>query len=181
MSRLDGRVPRGHASRLVRRGSALLVLAAALAGCSGGGSPTAARTPSPIVVSGPTPSSNPVGGTAPPVAAPTTAPSTAVGTAPSSPRSGAAVPAPLVVTIRNFAFLPQNPVLAPGQGVVIINRDTAAHTWTAAPQSGWTFDSGNIAPGSSARFPGFAKAGRYPVLCLYHAEMPAMTGTITVR
>jgi len=25
------------------------------------------------------------------------------------------------------------------------------------------------------------RAGRYPVLCLYHAEMPAMTGTVTVH
>ena len=65
--------------------------------------------------------------------------------------------------------------------MVIINQDSAAHTWTAAPRSGWTYDSGNIGPGQRATFPGLARPGRYPVLCLYHAEMPAMTGTVTVR
>ncbi len=88
--------------------------------------------------------------------------------------------APLVVSIRNYAFLPQNPVVARGQGVVIVHNDSVAHTWTAAPHSGWSYDSGNIGPGGRATFPGLPRAGRYPVLCLYHAEMPAMTGTVTV-
>jgi len=88
---------------------------------------------------------------------------------------------PLVVKIRNYAFLPQNPVVARGQGVVIVNNDSVAHTWTAAPHSGWSYDSGNIPPGGRATFPGLPRAGGYPVLCLYHAEMPAMTGMVTVR
>ena len=88
---------------------------------------------------------------------------------------------PLVVTIRNYAFVPQNPVVTKGQSVVIVNSDSVAHTWSAAPRSSWSYDSGNIPPGGRATFPGLSQAGRYPVLCQYHAEMPTMTGTVTVR
>jgi plastocyanin len=152
----------------------LTACALLLVGCGGGGSSTTAAAQ-------PTPSSSAVAGGV-------GAPSTPAARPTASPTSGgsAATPqpvamAPLVVTIRNYAFVPQDPVVARGQKVVVVNDDSVAHTWTAAPHSGWSYDSGNIAPGGRATFPGLPRPGRYPVLCLYHAEMPAMTGTLTVR
>jgi len=155
----------------------LTACALLLVGCGGGGSPSKAAGQ-------PTPSAalpDAVGTPSPSVARPTasqthTAAPKLLGAAPK-----AVALAPLVVKIRNYAFLPQNPVVARGQGVVIVNNDSVAHTWTAAPHSGWSYDSGNIPPGGRATFPGLPRAGRYPVLCQYHAEMPAMTGTVTVH
>ena len=138
-------------------GVASLLLLAALAGCSSMDTATTSR-PEPTIAK-----------TVAPVRSPT----------PAQPAEAAA--APLIVTIRNYTFSPQNPVLAVGQSVTIVNRDNVAHTWTAAPKSGWSYDSGNLGPGQRATFPGFPRAGHYAVLCLYHAEMPTMTGTVTVR
>jgi len=155
----------------------LTACALLLVGCGAGGSPSKAAGQ-------PTPSAalpDAVGTPSPSVARPT-----ASQTHTAAPKLLVAAPkavalAPLVVKIRNYAFLPQNPVVARGQGVVIVNNDSVAHTWTAALHSGWSYDSGNIPPGGRATFPGLPRAGRYPVLCQYHAEMPAMTGTVTVH
>lgn len=208
LPRWPGRPLTGPRVTLV--GAALALCLAASAGCSGDG-PGASTAAAPPTTAPPGSTATAPATTAPPTTAPraTAAPApTAVPDppAPATPRAisaapraaaprattpsattpkpaiaKATVPAPLVVIIRNFAFLPQNPVLAAGQAVVIVNQDSAAHTWTAAPRSGWTYDSGNIGPGQRATFPGLARPGRYPVLCLYHAEMPAMNGTVTVR
>lgn len=203
LPRWPGRPPTGPRVTLV--GAALALCLAASVGCSGSG-PSASTAAAPPTTAPPGSTAAVPTTTAPPTnaprAVPDPAPATprAISAAPrAAPRAAApkattpsattpkpaiakaTAPAPLVVIIRNFAFLPQNPVLAPGQAVVIINQDSAAHTWTAAPRSGWTYDSGNIGPGQRATFPGLARPGRYPVLCLYHAEMPAMTGTVTVR
>ena len=88
---------------------------------------------------------------------------------------------PVVVHIRDFAFIPRFPAVVVGQRIVIINDDSAAHTWSALAKSGWTYTSGNLERGQQATFPGFARPGRYPFVCYYHAEMPAMTGTVLVR
>lgn len=163
--------------------------------CGGSGSPTAARSTATPAVTASSPVAVPAYPRAAPVpartptaartaAAPPPPSATPAPPAPARPSPTVAAPAPLppvTVTIRNFAFFPQNVVLAKGQGVVIVNADSAAHTWTAAPDSHWTYDSGNIAPGGRAAFPGLAQAGRYSLLCLYHAEMPLMNGTVTVR
>lgn len=114
-----------------------------------------------------------------PAAQPPVSPSPTGAASPSGPAVTA--PAPLVVLIRNFAFLPQNPSVAVGQRIVIVNQDAAAHTWSAGPKSGWTYTSGNLERGQKASFPGFSKPGHYRVVCYYHAEMPAMTGIVTVQ
>ena len=158
----------------------LTACALLVAGCGGGASPTkgAAQPPPPLsaakteAAQPPSPSAVEL-----PTASKTSGPAP---TALAAPPKTVAL-APVVVTIRNYAFMPQNPVLARGQAVVIVNDDNVAHTWSAAPHTDWSYDSGNIPPGARATFPGLPRAGRYPVLCLYHAEMPTMTGTVTVH
>jgi plastocyanin len=86
-----------------------------------------------------------------------------------------------VIHIHNFAYVPAAPVVAVGQPIEIINDDDAAHTWSAAPKSNWTYTSGNLDKGQHAVFGGFTAPGRYPFLCYYHAEMPSMNGIITVK
>jgi plastocyanin len=86
---------------------------------------------------------------------------------------------PLIVHIRNFAYVPAAPVVVVGQTIEIINDDAAAHTWSAAPDSGWTYTSGNLEKGQKATFPGFTHPGTYKFLCYYHAEMPSMNGVAT--
>ena len=88
---------------------------------------------------------------------------------------------PLVVHIRNFAYLPAAPVVVVGQPIEIVNDDTDAHTWSAAPGAGWTYTSGNLEPGKPVTFPGFINPGSYKFLCYYHAEMPSMNGVVTVK
>ena len=99
--------------------------------------------------------------------------------APSAPKTGALEP--VVVHIRNFAYVPPAPVVIVGQPIQIINDDAAAHTWSAAPKAGWTYTSGNLEKGKRATFPGFSTPGRYRFLCYYHAEMPSMNGVVTVK
>jgi plastocyanin len=86
-----------------------------------------------------------------------------------------------VIHIRDFAYQPSAPVVLVGQRVEVINDDGAAHTWSAAPRSKWNYTSGNLEQGQRAIFGGFISPGRYPFLCYYHAEMPSMNGTITVK
>ena len=68
-----------------------------------------------------------------------------------------------------------------GQPIQIINDDVAAHTWSAAPRVNWAYTSGNLEKGQRATFAGFTKPGSYKFLCYYHAEMPPMTGVVTVK
>lgn len=155
---------------------ALVVSGLSVLGCAGSAAPAAAgATTSPLLATTSAPAASSAStsvGTPPPASAETGSPA-----APALRRP----PAPLLVTIRNFTFVPRQMVLAVNQRVVIVNRDTVAHTWSAAPHSGWSYDSGNLAPGGRATFAGFRRPGRYRVLCLYHAEMPSMTGVVTVR
>ena len=123
----------------------LTACALLLAGCGAGGSPSKAAAQ-------PTPSSaalaDAAGTPSPSVARPTASETHTAAPTALVPAPKAVALAPLVVKIRNYAFLPQNPGLARGQGVVILNDDSVAHTWTAAPHSGWSYDSGNIPPGA---------------------------------
>lgn len=141
----------------------LLCAAVALAACGG---PSRHAGPAPTRASS----------ASVPSSAPSPSPATA---SPTAAARGAVTP--LTVVIRNFAFVPQNPTVDVGQPIVIVNNDTAAHTWSAAPGSGWTYTSGNLERGQRATFAGFDKPGRYAFVCYYHAEMPAMTGVVTVR
>ncbi|MFD5746272.1 cupredoxin domain-containing protein [Streptomyces sp. NPDC127033] len=90
---------------------------------------------------------------------------------PSAPAGGAAR-----VTIDNFTFTPAALTVAPGTEVTVVNKDSVAHTLTAA--KGKVFDTGTIGPGKTATFRAPGKAGAYPYICTIH---PFMKGTLTVR
>jgi plastocyanin len=79
------------------------------------------------------------------------------------------------VTIADFTFRPGTMEIIAGQSVTFFNNDAVSHTVTAEDGS---FDTGNIAPGQSARVT-FDTPGTYTYGCSYHAAMPP--GTITVR
>lgn len=142
-----------------------VVAALAVSGC-GGSSPSPNRSPASAVRSAPSPTAggSATSGTTPQVSSSFAQPS----------------PAVLVIHIRGFAYHPPTPVVVVGQRIRIVNDDTAAHTWSAAPAAGWQYTSGNLEKGQQATFAGFKKPGKYAFLCYYHAEMPAMNGTITV-
>ena len=147
--------------RLAPMGAAFLLVGA----CANGTSTT----------SGPVQPASPT--TPGPTAVSPAAPSTG---APASAPAPAATGRPLVIHIRNYAYLPAAPVVAVGQPIEIVNDDDVAHTWSAAPKAGWSYTSGNLEKGQRATFPGFAKPGSYKFVCYYHAEMPSMTGVTTV-
>jgi plastocyanin len=60
-----------------------------------------------------------------------------------------------------------------GATVVVTNKDSSTHTWTA---DDGTFDSGDLAQGKSFSFT-FKKAGSFPYKCSLHTFM---TGTVDV-
>lgn len=143
-----------------------VVVIVVLGGCRGGRSAAPSRSPGPAV------SSTPPG---------VAAGSATSHTTPNGPSPRHQIPPALVIHIRGYAYHPAAPNVVVGQRLQIVNDDTAAHTWSAAPGAGWRYTSGNLVKGQRATFAGFAKPGRYKFLCYYHAEMPAMNGTVTVR
>ncbi|GAA1943153.1 cupredoxin domain-containing protein [Kitasatospora viridis] len=78
------------------------------------------------------------------------------------------------ITIKNFLFAPAALTVHPGDRVTVVNEDSTAHTATATDKS---FDTGDIAPGTSATFTAPAKPGSYPYICTIHQYMHA---TLTV-
>jgi plastocyanin len=158
------------AQQLKPFGAALLLL---LTSCGGAGT----GTPSPSST-GSASKTPPQGTSGTSSSSPSKSPSSAIA---SPTKSSPPTAKSAVVHIRNFAYVPAAPVVTVGQPILIINDDTAAHTWSAAPSSGWTYTSGNLDKGQRATYPGFSKAGRYKFLCYYHAEMPSMNGIVTVR
>ena len=76
------------------------------------------------------------------------------------------------ITIADFAFSGPSSV-AVGDTVTVVNNDDTAHTWSATDG---TFNSGNLAPGTSFSFT-FEEAGTFPYVCQIH---PTMSGTIEV-
>ena len=91
--------------------------------------------------------------------------------------SSASTPAPsatpVLVTIKDFAFVPSTLSIPVGGSVTFKNLDQAAHT---ATDSNGAFDSGNLDTGKSYTFT-FKKAGTYKYVCTYH---PSMRATIVV-
>ena len=83
-----------------------------------------------------------------------------------------AAPRAHAVEIRDFAFVPADLEVAPGDTVVWTNRDVVPHTATAA-DGAW--DSGEIAANASWRLvvPDGGAAAEYR--CAYH---PTMTGAL---
>ena len=156
---------------LARAGTAtvcMLLLAFVLDGC--GGSSASKTQPTTA------PGESTAGGATLSTPGTTTSPRTSAVSPSTKPQPGV-----LVIHIRSFAYLPPAPVVLVGQRIEIINDDAVAHTWSAAPKSNWSYTSGNLERGQRATFAGFTKPGRYPFVCYYHAEMPSMTGTVTVK
>jgi plastocyanin len=77
------------------------------------------------------------------------------------------------VSIENFAFSPAAISVQAGDTVTWVNNDTVAHTATATDGS---FDTGSIAPGSSASIT-FSTAGTFSYICSIH---PSMSGSVDV-
>ena len=104
---------------------------------------------------------------------------------PTSPAATVAPPTgsikPVVVHIRNNAYMPAAPVVIVGQPIEVINDDAVAHTWSAVLGSGWAYTSNNLNPGQRVTFSGFTKPGSYKFVCYYHGEIPSMNGTVTVK
>ncbi|SFE31507.1 Plastocyanin [Actinacidiphila alni] len=89
----------------------------------------------------------------------------------SSPSATAASGGGTTIVIRNFAFTPAGLTVAPGTKVTVLNKDSTAHTATAA--KGDTFDTGTIAPGKSATFTAPRTKGVYDYICTIHQFMKA--------
>jgi plastocyanin len=80
---------------------------------------------------------------------------------------------PVVIEIRGFAYLPENPKINPGDVVIWINRDIVPHTVTAE-DGNW--DSGSIEAGGEWRMTvGQDTTGSY--FCRFH---PSMTGSLAI-
>jgi plastocyanin len=85
----------------------------------------------------------------------------------------AASPPAATVTIADFAFKPATVTIHAGQSVLWVNKDSDAHTATAADKS---FDSGGLDTNEHWQHT-FTKPGRYAYICALH---PYMKGTIVV-
>lgn len=123
-------------------------------------STTAAREPGPTATSA-RPVASPVPkATVPARPTPTPAPST-----PPAPQTSA-------ITIRAYAFTPQNQNVPLGSKVTATNQDPVAHTWTDPG----VWDSGNLGTGGSFSYT-FTRRGVFNFTCSIH---PSMTGSVTV-
>ena len=80
----------------------------------------------------------------------------------------------ITVSIENFAFVPAQLTVSPGDTIVFVNKDGAPHTATA---NGGAFDTGNLASGESGSIT-VTSAGTFDYFCAVH---PAMKGSITVQ
>jgi len=102
--------------------------------------------------------------------------STAAGPSAMAGSSAASAVSGSQIVISNFDFSPMSLTVAPGAKVTVVNRDSTAHTLTAA--SGDAFNTGDIGPGKSGTFVAPTKPGSYPYICSIHQFMH---GTLTVR
>jgi len=84
------------------------------------------------------------------------------------------------VTIENFTFIPANFTVSPGERIVVTNKDSVTHTFTAVPGStpDGKFNSGDIAPGKTVTVIAPGRPGSYAFYCHIH---PFMTGTMKVK
>jgi plastocyanin len=78
------------------------------------------------------------------------------------------------VTIRSFLYDPPTLTILAGDAVLWVNRDIVPHTATDSLRA---WDSGDIAPGDSARVV-LAAAGHFQYACTYH---PSMRANLTIR
>ncbi len=94
----------------------------------------------------------------------------------SSSASASAATGPARITIKNFEFKPLDLTVKSGAKVTVSNEDTTTHTVTAKDNK--SFDTGDIADGSTTTFTAPTKAGTYDYLCTIHTFMK---GKLTVR
>ena len=78
------------------------------------------------------------------------------------------------ITMKNFAFSPNNVTVAAGQEVTFTNNDSVTHNIVA---NDGTFTSGNLAPGKTFKKT-FSTANTVSYHCSIH---PSMTGQIVVK
>jgi plastocyanin len=89
--------------------------------------------------------------------------------------------AEITVVIRNFKFEPDDPVVSPGEKILVKDEDGVAHTFSTYPgaPAAKAFTTGLIPPsGGTGVVLAPRAAGRYKFLCLVHTFM---TGVLTVR
>ncbi|MEA3143682.1 MAG: hypothetical protein QOG31_1006 [Thermoplasmata archaeon] len=131
---------------------AALLLALALAGCTGA-TPGSTSTPTQPLDQGMAPATGTSNGAA--------------------PTGGVGVEK--TVSISNFKFTPATLSISVGDRVTWTNNDTPDHTATGSGDN--AFDSGTIHTGAHFTQP-FEKAGTYSYHCAIHASM---TGTVIVQ
>lgn len=93
-------------------------------------------------------------------------------TTPTSPSTTPSTTSGNTVTMKNFAFNPQELTVSAGASVTFKNDDSVTHTVT-----GTGFDSGDIQPGGEFKRT-FDTVGTFDYHCSIH---PSMTGSIIVK
>jgi plastocyanin len=93
--------------------------------------------------------------------------------------SGSSTADSVKIVISNFAFSPADVTVKPGETIVVTNKDSVAHTFTAVPGSTpfGGFDSGDIGAGQTKSVTAPMKPGKYNYYCSIHNFM---TGVLTV-
>jgi plastocyanin len=113
-------------------------------------------------------------------------PATAAGRLSAAPGVGAADPPAaqadatvVTILIENFKFVPADPVVRPGEELLVKNEDGVVHTFSTLPGTTGpeAFTTGAILPGRSAVLRAPSRPGRYPFVCLVHQFMK---GTLVV-
>jgi plastocyanin len=87
----------------------------------------------------------------------------------------------ITIVIKNFHFVPDDPVVSPGERIVVTDMDSVSHTFSTNPgaPTARAFTTGLIPPSGGSRVVLAPRLpGRYPFLCLVHTFM---TGVLTVR
>jgi plastocyanin len=90
------------------------------------------------------------------------------------PAPAADAPKPVVVHIKNFAYVPARLSVPSGTTVTFVNDDDEPHTVTATDKS---FDSEGLDTHQAWKHV-FAKAGTFAYFCEMH---PMMKGAVTVK
>jgi plastocyanin len=90
------------------------------------------------------------------------------------PAPAADVPKPVIVHIKNFAYVPAKLTVPVGTTITFVNDDAEPHTVTATNNS---FDSDGLDSHQSWKH-AFAKPGTFAYFCEMH---PYMKGTVVVK
>ena len=94
-------------------------------------------------------------------------------TSAAAPTAAPTAAAAVVITIKDFKFTVPASV-APGSKITVKNQDGEAHTVTSATAGAFDVKAD---PGVTATFTAPTKAGSYPFVCKFHANM---MGTLVV-